>query len=104
MPLNDYFSEDMFVVSNKKMYLSKASKISISFEIPHKEGSLYHILSHFIFNGINMTKIESRPIKEKQWEYRFFVDFNGNLKDEAVINALIGLKEETSSLKILGNY
>ena len=92
------------IVSNKKMYLSKASKISISFEIPHKEGSLYHILSHFIFNGINMTKIESRPIKEKQWEYRFFVDFNGNLKDEAVINALIGLKEETSSLKILGNY
>ncbi len=92
------------VVSQKKSYLNSAKKVSISFEIPHEEGSLYHILSHFIFNGLNMTKIESRPIKDKQWEYRFFIDFNGNLKDEAVVNALIGLKEETSSLKILGNY
>ena len=92
------------IVSKNKEYKTDAQKISISFEIPHEEGSLYHILSHFIFNGLNMTKIESRPIKNKQWEYRFFIDFNGNLKDEAVINALIGLKEETSSLKILGNY
>ena len=92
------------VVSNRKNYLESANKISISFEIPHEEGSLYHILSHFIFNGLNMTKIESRPIKDKQWEYRFFIDFSGNLKDDAVINAMIGLKEETSSLKILGNY
>lgn len=92
------------IVSNQKHYLKDAKKISISFEIPHEEGSLYHILSHFIFNGLNMTKIESRPLKDKQWEYRFFVDFNGNLQDEAVINALIGLKEETLSLQILGNY
>ena len=92
------------IVSNQKHYLKDAKKISISFEIPHEEGSLYHILSHFIFNGLNMTKIESRPLKDKQWEYLFFVDFNGNLQDEAVINALIGLKEETLSLQILGNY
>lgn len=92
------------IVSNKKNYLESANKISISFEIPHEEGSLYHILSHFIFNGLNMTKIESRPIKDKRWEYRFFIDFTGNLKDDAVLNAMIGLKEETSSLKILGNY
>ena len=51
-----------------------------------------------------MTKIESRPIKGKQWEYRFFVDFEGNMEDGAVKNAIRGLREETRNLKILGNY
>ena len=51
-----------------------------------------------------MSKIESRPIPDKTWEYRFFVDFDGNLNDAAVKNALRGLKEETTCLKILGNY
>ena len=51
-----------------------------------------------------MSKIESRPVPDKTWEYRFFVDFDGNLNDAAVQNALRGLKEETIRLKILGNY
>jgi len=92
------------IVTGKKVFAKNADKISISFEIPHESGSLYHKLSHFIYNGINMNKIESRPIPDKTWEYRFFVDFDGNLKDAAVQNALRGLKEETTCLKILGNY
>ena len=51
-----------------------------------------------------MTNIQSRPIKEKKWEYRFFVDFEGKFTDTAVQNALRGLKEETIALKILGTY
>ena len=51
-----------------------------------------------------MTKIESRPILKRNWEYRFFVDIEGNLNDAAVQNALRGLTEETIRLKILGNY
>jgi len=51
-----------------------------------------------------MTKIESRPIEGKTWEYRFFVDFEGNMGDAAVKNAIRGLREESKSLKILGNY
>ena len=51
-----------------------------------------------------MTKIESRPIPGKTWEYRFFVDFEGNLRDSAVKNALRGMEAETGYLKILGNY
>ena len=51
-----------------------------------------------------MTKIESRPIEGKNWEYRFFIDFEGNLGDAAVKNALRGLREESRNLKILGNY
>ena len=51
-----------------------------------------------------MNKIESRPVEGQAWEYRFFVDFEGNLKDGAVQNALSGLKEEANHVKILGNY
>ena len=51
-----------------------------------------------------MTKIESRPVEGKQWEYRFFVDFDGNLEDAAVKNAIRGLREEARNLRILGNY
>lgn len=92
------------VVSGKRIFTRNAGKISVCFEIPHESGSLYHMLSHFIYNGINMNRIESRPVQGKNWEYRFFVDFDGNLNDAAVQNALQGLKEETISLKILGNY
>ena len=52
-----------------------------------------------------MTKIESRPLGEgNNWEYRFYVEFDGNMRESGVQNALRGLREETSSLKIFGNY
>lgn len=63
--------------------------------------TFFHI---FIYNDLNMTKIESRPVEGKQWEYRFFVDFDGNLEDAAVKNAIRGLREEARNLRILGNY
>lgn len=97
-------STRFIVVTNQKIFLKNASKISIRFELPHQSGSLYGILSHFIYNDLNMTKIESRPIKGRPWEYCFFVDFEGNLEDAAVKNAIRGLREEATNLKILGNY
>lgn len=92
------------IVAKQHIFVKGADKISICFEIPHESGSLYHMLAHFIYNGINMNHIESRPVQGKNWEYRFFVDFDGNLNDAAVQNALHGLAEETIRLKILGNY
>lgn len=92
------------VVAKRPIFMRESNKISICFEVPHESGSLYHTISHFIYNNLNMTKIESRPIPERTWEYRFFVDFEGNFNDSAVQNALSGLKEETRNLKILGNY
>ena len=97
-------STRFIVVTNQKIFLKKAQKISICFEVAHESGSLYHLLSHFIYNDLNMTKIESRTIEGKTWEYRFFVDFEGNMGDAAVKNAIRGLREESKSLKILGNY
>ena len=97
-------STRFIIISGKKICLQEAKKVSICFEISHESGSLYHMLSHFIFNNLNMVKIESRPIKDKSFEYRFFVDMEGNLGDGAVQNALKGLQEGALYLKVLGNY
>ena len=96
-------STRFIIVTNQKVFLKDAKKISICFEVAHESGSLYHLLSHFIYNNLNMTKIESRPIEDRPWEYRFFVDFEGNMSDGAVKNAIRGLREDARNLKILGN-
>lgn len=92
------------IISSKRHFLKDASIVSICFETPNETGSLYNVLSHIIINGLNMTRIESRPIEDRNWEFRFFVDFEGNLRDAGVRNALRGIEEETNSLKLLGNY
>lgn len=92
------------IVTNQKLFLKDATKISICIEAAHQSGSLYRLLSHFIYNDLNMLKIESRPIEGRNWEYCFFIDFEGNMADAAVKNAIRGLREESRSLKILGNY
>ena len=97
-------STRFIIVTNQKIFLKDAKKISICLEVPHESGSLYHMLSHFIYNNLNMTKIESRPIEDRNWEYGFFIDFEGNLADGAVKNSLRGLRDEARNMKILGNY
>jgi chorismate mutase/prephenate dehydratase len=101
---SDTNSTRFIIVTNQKIFRKDAGKVSICFEVAHESGSLYHMLSHFIYNNLNMTKIESRPIEGRNWEYRFFVDFEGNLADSSVKNALRGLRDEARNMKILGNY
>lgn len=101
---SDTNSTRFIIVTNQKIFLEDAKKVSICFEVAHESGSLYHMLSHFIYNNLNMNRIESRPIANRNWEYRFFIDFDGNLSDSAVKNALRGLREEARNMKILGNY
>lgn len=92
------------VVAKNKICKKAAGKISICFELAHESGSLYNMLSHIIFNNLNMTNIESRPIEGRRWEYRFFVDFEGHISDAAVRNTLKGIAAEAINMKILGNY
>lgn len=92
------------ILSKDKTYLKDAKKLSISFCLQHEKGSLYNALSYLSDNGINLSLIESRPIKEINWEYRFFIDIDGNLNDNKVQWALSGLVGVTRDLKILGNY
>lgn len=92
------------IIGAKEVYTKASNKIALCIELPHKSGSLYRILSHFLYNDLNMTQIESRPIPGKNWEYRFFIDVEGNLEDAAVQNALQGVKEEAAYMKVLGNF
>ena len=100
----DSNSTRFIIVTSRKIFLEGAKKISLCLEISHEPGALYHLMSHFIYNNLNMTGIESRPIEDRNWEYRFFIDFEGNLEDSSVKNALRGLREEAKMMKILGNY
>lgn len=97
-------STRFIIVSNKKIYRSDAGKISICFALPHEKGTLYNIMSNFIYNDLNMTKIESRPLGERNWEYRFFIEFEGRLEEDAVQNALTAIAAEAVDFKILGTY
>lgn len=92
------------ILAKEKLYRKDAGKVSICFELPHKSGSLYHMLGNFIYNGVNMVMIHSRPIEGRNWEYRFFVDIEGNLSDISIQNALEGIAQEAASVRILGNY
>lgn len=97
------------IVTKTRKFVRNAQKMSIVFETANETGTLYNLLSHIIYNGLNMNKIESRPIEERnmegrKWEFRFFVDFEGNIDDPRVMNALRGIEEEANSIKLLGNY
>jgi prephenate dehydratase len=83
---------------------SNSYKTSLLFSTAHKPGSLVGALSVFSTRGINLTKIESRPMKSQPWEYYFFVDFEGREEDQNCRKALDELKSRTIELKILGSY
>lgn len=91
------------VITNQKIFLSDANKLSLCFEVKHQAGSLYHFLSNFYYNDLNLTKIESCPIENKNWEYRFFVDVEGNINSPGVGNALASMREFANNVTVLGN-
>ncbi len=92
------------VISGKSLFSEKANKISICFDLAHTTGSLYQILTFFAINKINLMKLESRPIPGKNWEYSFFVDFEGNLKEQEIQDTLCSVVDEVSRFRYLGNY
>ena len=92
------------IVTNKKVFLSTADKISISFTTQHKAGALYEILGRINENGVNMTSIESRPSLRKKWEYVFYVSFEGKLTDKNVRKALGEILAESREMDVLGTF
>jgi prephenate dehydratase len=79
-------------------------RTSIIFSVKHIPGALHDALSIFANRKINLTKIESRPNKNKPWEYVFFCDFEGHKNDKILQEALDELKQKAAFLKILGSY
>ena len=98
-------NQTRFIIISKHLVIRDgADKISLTFSLPHQTGSLYRVLSRFAANGMNISKIESRPLKGKNFQYRFYLDFNGNVHDENVCSLLCALSTEMTHFKFLGNY
>jgi prephenate dehydratase len=76
----------------------------VVFLLQHKPGTLYETIRIFADRNINLTKIESRPTRQKPWEYNFYLDFEGHRKDPNIQEALEALKEHSTFLKVLGSY
>ena len=94
-----------FIVISKKLYINEnANKVSLCFSLPHVTGALFHMLQRFDALGLNLTKIESRPIPDKDFEYLFYLDFSGSVKSEGVTSLLCKLSEEMPEFSFLGNY
>jgi chorismate mutase/prephenate dehydratase len=93
-----------FVISKEDAAKTGKDKTSIIFAAKHKPGALYHALEEFEKRNINLTKIESRPTKQKPWEYNFYLDFEGHRTEKNCAEALKALQEKAAFLKILGSY
>jgi len=94
-----------FLLLSKTTKVStRANKVSIVFSTGNVPGALYRCLSVFALRDIDLTKLESRPLRGRPWEYFFYLDFIGNVKEERCRNALAHLGEVTNFLRILGCY
>ena len=94
-----------FIVISKELYIEPdADKISLSFSLPHTTGSLYEVLFRFAYCGLNLTKIESRPVLGTDFEYMFYLDFSGNVGSRNTLSLLRTLSDELTDFTFLGNY
>ena len=94
-----------FLVTQKpKKHTFEGEKTSIVFSCQHQVGTLYDCLGVFDKNGINLTKLESRPIPEEDWEYYFYLDFDSNQPKADIERALVALEKQTISCQVLGQY
>ncbi|XOQ43339.1 MAG: Bifunctional chorismate mutase/prephenate dehydratase [Clostridium sp.] len=94
-----------FIAIGRKLLIPpKANKISLCFTVPHRTGTLYSVLARFAAAGLNLTKIESRPIPGRNFEYDFYLDFSGSVADAKTLDLLCALSEEVSRFSFLGNY
>jgi len=93
-----------FILARQDSPPSGNDKTSIVFSIKHRPGALSEFLKTLILRNINVTKIESRPTRQKPWEYNYYLDFEGHHEDKIVHEALESLKKTSLFLKVLGSY
>ena len=94
-----------FLVLGKKIAAATGNdKTSIIFRVRHTPGSLCRALDAFSTRRINLTRIESRPVKNKQWQYSFYVDFQGHADDEICRKALRELRSRCAFVRVLGSF
>ncbi len=94
-----------FLLLSPKSHVSpRANKVSIVFSTPNSPGALYKCLSVFALRDIDLSKMESRPLRGRPWEYFFYIDFVGNVNKPPSRKALEHLAEVTTFLRVLGCY
>lgn len=94
-----------FVVVSPKMELREGrDKVSTCFCIPHQSGSLHEILTIFAVHGLNMVRLESRPIQGSSWEYMFFLEFTGDVAASGMEGVFRELTQSAEQVRVLGNF
>ena len=97
-------STRFWVIGKKDCPPTGNDKTSLMFSVKDRPGALFHLLKPFSDEGINLTKIESRPTRRKAWEYVFFVDLMGHISDEKVQAALKKIEPHCVFVRVLGSY
>ena len=94
-----------FIIISKDLQVADDSDaVSVMLTIPHTEGSLYRLLTKFFVNGMNLLRIESRPIRDGSFDVMFFLDFSGKLSDASVKAVLRDLEENLSNFRCIGTF
>jgi chorismate mutase / prephenate dehydratase len=93
-----------FVLAMQDSPPTGKDKTSIVFSMKHQPGALHGAIKAFADSNLNLTKIESRPNRQKAWEYNFYLDFEGHRQDKIVKETLKRLEKNTLFLKVLGSY
>lgn len=93
-----------FVVGRGEPPQADRCKTSLVFAVPNTPGSLYHALGEFATRQVNLTKLESRPRRNRPWQYVFYVDLDGHWQDANTSAAIVGLLSRAAFVKLLGSY
>ena len=102
---DDKTNQTRFVAISRTLSASENDdRVSISFTLPHHEGTLSAALSMFSDHNINLTEIHSRPLEQTPWDYRFYADFEGSIANKETRALIYQITEELSSFKLLGSY
>ncbi|MCA9920819.1 MAG: prephenate dehydratase [Anaerolineales bacterium] len=100
----DFNYTRFFVLGQADPPRQEPSKTSIIFTTRHVPGALFSVMGELASRQINLTKIESRPRRNRPWHYLFYVDIEGHEEDEHIQEALLGILKQSSFLKVLGSY
>ncbi|MDF2567426.1 MAG: pheA [Oscillospiraceae bacterium] len=101
---NDENYTRFILISKNLMPQDDAKSMTVSLSIPNTTGSLYRLLTKFAVNNVNMTKIESKPMGNKNFDVIFYINFSGSLKQKNVIDLLNDLSSDLDYFNFLGNY
>ncbi|HNE26823.1 MAG TPA: prephenate dehydratase domain-containing protein, partial [Pseudomonadales bacterium] len=97
-------STRFLIIGTQKVPASGDDKTSIIVAVRNKPGALYHLLEPFHKNGIDLTRVETRPSRNGAWSYVFFIDFSGHADSDKVAAVLEEVAGQSADLRILGSY